>query len=92
MMQQVESKRQLKSIENYLRFYSALGSVHDWWDNVTEAVFDERANCLKENYEEFPIPGTNETGTAKEHVLGEIIADNGGSAEAYLAYSEYITH
>ena len=47
----------------------------------------ERAKCLSDNYDNFKIPGTNATGKGSR-VLGEVIADNGGSAESYIAYSK----
>ena len=63
------------------------GEFHDWWDNVTEASFLEKAHCFEASYDGFPIPGTNLTGSG-DLVLGEVIADNGGVAESYRAYSE----
>ena len=67
------------------RAYDANGARRNWWSPAAAAAFDERAACVVALYDALP-------GVGGQHVngnltLGENIADMGGIAVAYDAYT-----
>ena len=63
------------------------GTPRKWWDAETARRFEERGRCMVEQYSRFYSPMANKT-VDGQRSLGENIADNGGAAEAYRAYSK----
>ena len=65
------------------RQFDAEGNLKDWWQQADEEKFNEKANCLVEEYSHFAaVPGLNVNGKL---TLGENTADNGGLRLAYFA-------
>ena len=63
------------------------GTPRKWWDAETARRFEDRGRCMVEQYNRFYSPMANKT-VDGQRSLGENIADNGGAAEAYRAYSK----
>jgi putative endopeptidase len=62
--------------------FDAQGNVRMWWTTEDKKRFDERSQCLVNEYGSFePVPGAKLNGKL---TLGENTADNGG---LHLAYS-----
>ncbi|WP_163990295.1 M13 family metallopeptidase [Pyxidicoccus caerfyrddinensis] len=65
------------------RHYDGEGSLRDWWAAPVAERFEERAQCLVDQYASYEaLPGTYVNG---ELTLGENIADLGGLRVAYEA-------
>jgi endothelin-converting enzyme/putative endopeptidase len=68
------------------RQFDGDGNLRDWWTEADAKAFEQRANCLIDEYASFaPIPGVNLNGKL---TLGENTADNGGMRVAYMAFEE----
>jgi predicted metalloendopeptidase len=72
------------------RLYDEKGRLHDWWTNETAAAFNERRDCLIDQYAQYTIP--NGKGGV-EHLrsrftIGEDVADAGGMAQSFRAWSD----
>eukprot|EP00455_Lapot_gusevi_P043614 TRINITY_DN532_c0_g1_i3.p2 TRINITY_DN532_c0_g1~~TRINITY_DN532_c0_g1_i3.p2 ORF type:complete len:286 (+),score=139.83 TRINITY_DN532_c0_g1_i3:32-859(+) len=66
------------------RLYDGHGKLTNWWANSTSQAFQQRAQCLIDQYSNFEIlPGVHVNGAL---TLGENIADNGGIKTAFNAY------
>ncbi|KAG0266786.1 hypothetical protein BGZ95_003000 [Linnemannia exigua] len=74
--------------DNTGRFYDSIGRVHNWWSNNTIQAFNQRSQCLIDQYGNYTIKGPDN----KEHhldgklTLGENIADNGGLKYSFRAW------
>src|SRR5258708_17486043 len=65
------------------RKFDAQGNLRDWWSPTDEKNFNERAECVKKQFESYTVQGDlHENGGL---VLGESIADLGGLNIAYRA-------
>ena len=65
------------------RHYDGNGTLRDWWTPGVEASFDERTQCLVNQFDAFePLPGEHVNG---DLTLGENIADLGGLTIAHAA-------
>ncbi|HEY0762852.1 MAG TPA: M13 family metallopeptidase [Pyrinomonadaceae bacterium] len=65
------------------RQFDAKGNLADWWTPDDRKAFDERAQCIIDQFNGYEIEkGLNQKG---ELVVGESIADLGGLAIAYAA-------
>ncbi|XP_069671144.1 endothelin-converting enzyme homolog [Periplaneta americana] len=69
------------------RLYDKFGTEFDWWTNETSAKFDERAQCIVDQYNSYFVPEINKTVDGMK-TLRENIADNGGVREAYRAFQK----
>ncbi|EYC34953.1 hypothetical protein Y032_1234g3777, partial [Ancylostoma ceylanicum] len=71
------------------RQYDSIGNLREWWDADVKERFEERAQCIIDQYEKIDVPGTvlNISG---ELTLGENIADNGAIKQSYMAYKNYL--
>ncbi len=68
--------------DNNGRRFDAAGNVRDWWQPADDQAFQERAECLIQEYGSFDfVPGMKGNG---QLTLGENIADNGGMRIAYM--------
>ncbi|KAK6177608.1 hypothetical protein SNE40_015673 [Patella caerulea] len=63
------------------------GNLRPWWNNDSVTKFNERANCVSEQYSAYKLNGENIRG---KQTLGENIADNGGLKSAYNAYLSWV--
>jgi predicted metalloendopeptidase len=66
------------------RLFDGLGDEVNWWSDASVAQFDERAQCLVDQYSDIRILGQAVNGST---TLGENIADNGGLGLAYRAFA-----
>lgn len=65
------------------RQFDAKGNLSDWWTPDDRKAFDERAQCIIDQFNGYEIEkGLNQKG---ELVVGESIADLGGLTIAYAA-------
>jgi putative endopeptidase len=65
------------------RKFDAQGNLRDWWTSEDEKNFNERAQCVKKQFESYKVQDDlHENG---DLVLGESIADLGGLNIAYRA-------
>jgi predicted metalloendopeptidase len=66
--------------------FDAAGNLRNWWSEHDLRSFQERAECIAAQYEEFTVePGLGIQGSL---VLGEAIGDLGGLTLAFLAYQK----
>jgi predicted metalloendopeptidase len=65
------------------RQFDAEGNLRDWWTPESAAKYEEKADMIVQQYEEYePLPGQKINGKL---TLGENIADDGGVKLAYAA-------
>jgi predicted metalloendopeptidase len=66
------------------RKFDGDGQMVEWWAPEVSAKYEERAACVEQQYNAFPVAeGLNVNGAL---TLGENIADIGGYRSAYRAY------
>ena len=69
------------------RKFSPTGKLEEWWAPAVSARFDERAECVVQQYEKYEVePGQHVIGKL---TLGENIADIGGLRQSYDAYKAW---
>ena len=61
------------------------GTVKNWWDDKTDNEFLKKAECMKDQYNNYTIKQISRNVNGS-FTLGENIADSGGVKEAYHAY------
>ncbi|XP_022793829.1 membrane metallo-endopeptidase-like 1 [Stylophora pistillata] len=69
------------------RLYDKDGNVKNWWSYSSTYNFDEKAQCLVNQYNNYDVFGTPIDG---KQTLNENIADNGGIKLAYDAYQSWV--
>lgn len=62
------------------REYDKEGNLRPWWQNSSVSAFQQRAQCMMEQYSSYLVNGEHVNG---KQTLGENIADNGGLKAAY---------
>ena len=68
------------------RQFDAKGNLRDWWSEADSKAFDQRAQCLVNQYGNYsPVDDVKLNGKL---TLGENTADNGGLRLAYMALME----
>ena len=67
--------------------YDKGGQLADWFTTETRQMFDERAECLVRQYNDYTFMGHNVNGA---YSLGENMADLGGLRQALLAYRSWV--
>jgi predicted metalloendopeptidase len=66
--------------------FDGAGNLTNWWTDKDKAEFEQRTNCLVQEYEKFsPVEGVHLNGKL---TLGENTADNGGVQLAYMALQD----
>jgi len=65
------------------RQFDAQGNLRDWWTEKDNAAFNERANCIAEQYSGYTV--VDDVKLNGKLTLGENVADNGGVRLAYMA-------
>lgn len=69
------------------RHFDMDGNMKDWWTETDAKKFDERANIMKEHFNNILVaPDTYANG---EFTLGENLADYGGVTIAFDAYKKF---
>jgi endothelin-converting enzyme len=69
------------------RQYDGTGKLTNWWTNASLENFQERSECMIEQYSKFQILGVQINGN---RTLSENIADNGGVKMAFRAYENHL--
>ena len=66
--------------------FDASGNLRNWWSEEDLKNFKARATCVSDEFSTFEVePGLNQQGKL---VMGEAIADLGGTTIAYAAYEK----
>ena len=69
------------------RHFDKDGNMKDWWKDTDAKLFEERANVMKEHFNNILVaPDTHANG---EFTLGENLADYGGVTIAFDAYKKF---
>jgi len=77
--------------DNNGRLYDGEGVLRQWWTNESIARFDNRSQCIVDEYSAMFIRQNNSGGFIDgELTLGENIADVGGVHMSYLAYRTWL--
>ncbi len=72
------------------RHFDGNGALSDWWSESAAAEFEQRAQCLVDQYDAYePVPGVHVNGAL---TLGENIADLGGMRLAFAAFEALPEH
>jgi len=66
------------------RKYDGQGNLRDWWTAADGKAFEERAQCVADQYSSYTVAG--DTHINGRLTLGENTADNGGLRLALMAY------
>ncbi|CAL8363196.1 unnamed protein product [Merluccius merluccius] len=69
------------------REYDQEGNLRPWWQNASLQSFQQRTECMVEQYSRYTVNGEKVNG---RQTLGENIADNGGLKAAYNAYRSWV--
>ncbi|KAI0221726.1 Neprilysin-4 [Lamellibrachia satsuma] len=72
------------------RQFDLNGNLKQWWPNDVIKKFNQRAQCIVDQYSSYTVPqvGINVNGKLTQ---GENIADNGGLKESFLAYRNWVS-
>ncbi len=65
------------------RQFDGHGNLKDWWSKEDSDKFDQKAQCIVDEYAQFSVGDTKLNGKL---TLGENTADNGGMRLAYMAF------
>ncbi|HET9181761.1 MAG TPA: M13 family metallopeptidase [Candidatus Angelobacter sp.] len=72
------------------RLFDAQGNLHDWWTKADAKAFEQRAQCIVNEYDGFvAVDDVHEKGKL---TLGENTADNGGLRIALMALLASMPH
>lgn len=66
------------------RQFDSSGSMRDWWTEKASKEFNQRAQCLVKQYDEFKTPAGDPING--QLTLGENIGDQGGIKTSYFAW------
>ena len=66
------------------RQFDAQGNLNDWWTEQDAKAFDERTQCVVDEYNQFTATG--DVKVNGKLTLGENVADLGGLRLAFMAY------
>ncbi len=69
------------------RKYTGDGALQDWWEPAVVDAFEERADCVVDQYSGFTV--ADDAAVNGELTLGENIADIGGTRVALRAYRSW---
>jgi putative endopeptidase len=64
--------------------YDASGNLRDWWTKDDRKKFDERTDCVKDQYAGYVV--IDDIHINSKLTLGEDVADLGGELLAYMAW------
>jgi putative endopeptidase len=68
------------------RQFDAKGNLKDWWTPEDAKAFEERANCVRDQYGSYTV--IDDIKINSKLTAGEDIADIGGTLLAYIAWKE----
>jgi endothelin-converting enzyme/putative endopeptidase len=72
------------------RQFDAQGNLKDWWTAADAKSFDERIQCVRDQYADYTI--VDDIKINSKLTSGEDVADLGGTLLAYLAWKEQIAN
>jgi len=77
--------------DNNGRLFNGTGAYVSWWTNASAAAFNERAQCLVDQYSNFTVTLSNGTTLSVNgaQTLSENIADSGGTMVSFQTYQEF---
>jgi endothelin-converting enzyme/putative endopeptidase len=70
------------------RQFDAHGNLEDWWTAADAKEFEERAQCVRDQYAQYTI--VDDIKINSKLTAGEDIADIGGTLLAYLAWKDAV--
>ncbi len=68
------------------RQFDAQGNLRDWWTKQDAAQFNQRVQCVKDQYKQYIV--VDEIHINSDLTAGEDVADLGGTLLAYIAWKE----
>jgi len=66
--------------------FDAQGNLKDWWTAADKKEFDDRVNCVRDQYAQYTI--VDDIKINSNLTSGEDVADIGGTLLAYIAWKE----
>ncbi|XP_033642178.1 neprilysin-4-like [Asterias rubens] len=70
------------------RHFDDEGNVNQWFSNSSLQAYNERKECFIDQYSNYYVPEVDKYINGKK-TQGEVLADNGGIKEAFLAYKKW---
>jgi len=68
------------------RQFDAHGNLHDWWTKQDAGQFNERVQCVKDQYKQYVV--VDDIHINSDLTAGEDVADLGGTLLAYVAWQK----
>src|SRR5438309_5046679 len=68
------------------RQFDAAGNLKDWWTPGDAKAFEERVNCVRDQYAQYVV--VDDIHINSKLTLGEDVADLGGEILAYVAWKD----
>jgi endothelin-converting enzyme/putative endopeptidase len=72
------------------RQFDGNGNLKDWWTAADAKAFEERVDCAREQYAQYPI--IDDIKINSKLTSGEDVADIGGTLLAYIAWKEAVAN
>jgi putative endopeptidase len=72
------------------RQFDAQGNLKDWWTDADAKAFEERINCVRDQYAGYTI--IDDIKINSKLTSGEDVADLGGTLLAYIAWKDATEH
>jgi endothelin-converting enzyme/putative endopeptidase len=66
--------------------FDALGNLHEWWTKDDRQKFEERTQCVADQYAQYVV--VDDIHINSKLTLGEDVADLGGEILAYIAWKD----
>jgi putative endopeptidase len=70
------------------RQFDAQGNLKDWWTPEDAKAFEERIQCVRDQYAQYPI--VDDIKINSKLTSGEDVADLGGTLLAYIAWKDAV--
>lgn len=70
------------------RQFDASGNLHDWWTKQDAAAFNQRVQCVKDQYKQYVV--VDEIHINSDLTAGEDVADLGGTLLGYIAWKKEV--
>jgi endothelin-converting enzyme/putative endopeptidase len=71
------------------RQFDAQGNLKDWWTEADAKAFEERINCVRDQYAKYTI--VDDIKINSKLTSGEDVADLGGTLLAYIAWKDAVS-
>jgi endothelin-converting enzyme/putative endopeptidase len=70
--------------------FDAKGNLKDWWTPADEKEFEDRVNCVRDQYAQYTI--IDDIKINSKLTSGEDVADIGGTLLAYIAWKDAVAN